>query len=138
MALPRETQIDFNLPGLARRESSRPRRVAEAVRRELSTLLLSRVQDPRLRHVGISGVEMSPDLRCAKIYYVLPPESDARAVRQGLERAKGFFRHQVAERLDLRHAPELIFRTDSSLEDSARMERILHEISEEHGDGDTA
>ncbi|OQX20080.1 MAG: ribosome-binding factor A [Desulfobulbaceae bacterium A2] len=127
----RDPHIDFNLPGLERRESARPKRVAEAVRRELSVLLLRRVQDPRLQHLGISRVEMSPDLRCAKIFYALPPGGDERAIRKGLERAKGFFRHQVAERLGLRYAPELIFRQDVSLEESARMAQLLSEIAEE-------
>ncbi|OQX06883.1 MAG: ribosome-binding factor A [Desulfobulbaceae bacterium A2] len=128
-----DLHIDFNLPGLERPASARPKRVAEAVRRELAMLLLRRVQDPRLQHLGISRVEMSSDLRCARIFYALPPEADARAVRRGLERAKGFFRRQVAERLGLRYAPELIFQQDSSLEESARMAQLLSEISEELG-----
>ena len=102
-------EFDFTLPGLGRPESSRPKRVAEAIKNELSVLLIQKVRDPLLQQVSISQVEMSPDLKRAKVYYVVPQGVHAGKAGKGLERARGFFRSQLAGRLNLRYTPDLVF-----------------------------
>jgi len=64
--------FDFTLPGLGRPKSSRPERVAEAIQHELSLLLLQKVRDARISQVTISKVQMSPDLKRAKEYFLVP------------------------------------------------------------------
>ncbi|MCW5210342.1 30S ribosome-binding factor RbfA, partial [Desulfobulbus sp. N3] len=105
-------EFDFNLPGLGRPKSSRPERVAEAIHQELSILLQQTVRDSRLSGVCLSKVQMTPDLRRAKIYYSLLEGSSASAAQKGMERARGFFRSHIAKTMDLRHAPELVFLFD--------------------------
>ncbi len=124
-------EFDFTLPGLGRPESSRPKRVAEAIRNDLAVLLLQKVRDPRLHEVNISNVEMSPDLRIANIYFTLPLGSDMRKAKKGLERAKGFFRSQIAKSLNLRHTPDLFFRFDEQNEEVQRLDELFQKISQD-------
>lgn len=106
-------------------------RVAEQIHRELSTLLLFEARDPRLAGVTITGVDVTPDLLIAHVYYaLLGTEEDKSAAMVALEHAKGFLRTQVAERIQQRFAPELIFRLDRSGELGDRIDRILDRLKE--------
>ncbi|GBE13315.1 ribosome-binding factor A [bacterium BMS3Bbin14] len=123
--------FDFTLPGLGRPKSTRPKRVAEAMKNELSILLLQKVRDPRLQKVSISMVEVTPDLKQAKVYFVVPDGIDAGNVRKGLEKARGFFRSQIAGLLNLRYTPELIFYYDVHHEEAERLDEIFRQIAED-------
>ncbi len=129
--------FNFTLPGLGRPKSTRPKRVAEAMKNELSILLLHKVRDPRLRQVSISMVEVTPDLKQAKIYFVVPAGRDAGTARKGLERARGFFRSQIAGRLNLRYTPELIFSYDVHYEETERLDELFRQIAKEKKPDDT-
>ncbi len=121
----------FKLPdGLAPEPKRRPARVGDAIRNEISSLLLYKVKDPSLQGVSIAHVEMSNDLKLAKVYYSCTVESSAK-VRQGLSRAKGFMRSSLAKILQLRYAPDLIFYPDPSGDYDAKMDKIFHEIANE-------
>jgi len=121
--------FDFSLPGLGRPASSRPKRVAEAIRNELSLLLLREVADPRLGDISFSRVEMSPDLKRARIYFVLPAGADPAPVRQALKKAGGFFRSRIARSINLRYTPELVFSYDDLNEELQRMDELFREIA---------
>lgn len=122
--------FDFTLPGLGKPESSRPKRVAEAIRNELSVLLLQKIRDPRLHDVTITGVEMTPDLKLAKVYFDLPAGSDERPVIKGLQKAKGFFRSQLARLMNMRYTPDLVFYHDRLNEETERLEDLFRQIAE--------
>ncbi len=125
----------FRLPeGLAPEPKRRPARVADSIRNEISTLLLYKVKDPALHSVNIAHVEMSNDLKIAKIYYSCPEESCGK-VRQALTRAKGFMRSSLAKVMQLRYAPDLVFYPDPSGEYDAKMDKIFHDISSENESG---
>jgi len=131
--------FDFTLPGLGKPESSRPKRVAQAIKDELSILLLQKVRDPRLHDVSVSQVDITPDLKHAKIYFVVAAGKDWDTVRKGLENAKGFFRSQLAERMNMRYTPELVFVHDKNAEENARLDDIFRQIARERKtDDDTA
>lgn len=131
-------EFDFTLPGLGKPESSRPKRVAEAIKNELSILLLQKVRDPRLQHVSVSQVVATPDLKLAKVYFVIPAGQDWGTVRKGLEKAKGFFRSQLAARINLRYTPELMFYQDRQGEENERLEEIFRRIAQDKkADDDT-
>lgn len=123
-------EFDFNLPGLGKPRSSRPKRVAEAIKDELSTLLLRQVADPRLRGVSFSQVIVTPDLKQAKVYFVLPGGGDSKQAAKGLQRARGFFRSHLARSLNLRYTPELMFYYDRIHEEADRVDELLREIAE--------
>ena len=122
-------EFDFTLPGLGKPESSRPKRVAEAIKNELSILLLQKVRDPRLRDVVISQVAITPDLKHAKIYFVVPAGGYEGKVMKGLEKARGFFRSQLAARMNLRYTPELAFYHDRHNEETERLDELFRQIA---------
>lgn len=124
-------EFDFTLPGLGKPESSRPKRVAEAIKNELSILLLQKVGDPRLRDVSITKVEITPDLKRAKVYFVLPAGGNVGKAKKGLEKARGFLRSQLAARMNLRYTPELVFFHDRHNEKTVRLDELFRQIAEE-------
>jgi len=124
-------EFDFTLPGLGKPQSSRPKRVAEAIKNELSLVLLREVADPRLADVSFSQVVVAPDLKQAKIYFVLPVGGDAKKALQGLKKARGFFRSRLAKAINLRYTPALTFYYDRVNEEVNRIDELFLEIDRE-------
>lgn len=92
-------------------DEMRSRRVAEAMREELSELIRFESSDPRITEVDVTEVIVAPDLRRADVLVVMPQEPEARSnAIAGLEHARHFLRHRLMERLDLYRMPELHFR----------------------------
>lgn len=113
----------------------RRQRVADRVREELADLLERRIEDPRLRGLTITSVEVTQDLKQAFIYVSsLAGVAGSKEALAGLEHAKKFFRHELAGRIDLRLVPELVFRWDTSLETGERISRILDELAKQEHD----
>jgi ribosome-binding factor A len=110
------------------RERSRHLRVATELTRAVNELLQAEVKDPRLRGVRISAVDVSGDLRVAKLYYsTLDPDEDCAPVEAALRKAAGFLRGRVAEAIRLRYMPELRFVHDEAARRGAEVSRILAE-----------
>jgi len=108
----------------------RAHRVADAIRNELSILLVQRIRDPRLRDLSISRVELTDDLRHAKIFYTVLGETGQTArVQKGLEKATGFMRSHLARTLNLRFTPELRFWYDEKAEKVQEIENLLSDIA---------
>jgi ribosome-binding factor A len=109
---------------------SRADRVSEAIRKEVSLILHDKFKDPRLGFITITRVELAADLRNAKVFYsVLGKEEDYKKTKAALDSGLGLIRKLVSERINLRIAPEIIFREDRSSEYSVRIEEILNEIN---------
>lgn len=118
--------------GLGRQEQKRSARVADVIRNEIASLLIGKVRDPKLLNVSISKVELSDDLKYAKIYFTsLEGEKERRKVEAGLRRAKGFIRSHLAKTLNLRYTPELQFHYDETVEKVEEMEKLFQEIADE-------
>jgi ribosome-binding factor A len=110
-------------------QGSRPERVGDQIRAELSALLAREVKDPGVGFVTITHVKVSPDLQLARAYYTVLGDPQARsATAKALERARPFLRRQLAARLRLRRAPELAFQYDESIGQQERIESLLEEI----------
>ncbi|XOF32382.1 MAG: 30S ribosome-binding factor RbfA [Candidatus Electrothrix sp. YB6] len=124
-------EFDFTLPGLGRPKSSRPERVAEAVRQELSVLLQQKVRDPGLAGVSISRVQISPNLKRAKIYFLVPAGSSPAGAKKNMERAAGFFRSHIARTINLRYTPELVFFFDNQQQEAERLDQLFAQINRE-------
>ncbi|MBU1999167.1 MAG: 30S ribosome-binding factor RbfA [Candidatus Omnitrophota bacterium] len=106
-------------------------RVQEAIKKEVSLIIQSELNDPRMGFVTITEVRISQDLKYAKIFYsVLGKEEETNKTHEALKSAQGFIRKLVAERLQLRFAPEISFKEDKSGEYSVRIDEILNEIKE--------
>ncbi len=107
----------------------RQARVAEQIQIEISQMIEREIDDPRLNLVSITDVTISADLREANIYAsALPGEAAKADVLAGLEHARGFLRHGLAQRMQLRVVPDLHFHWDKSLETGDRISRLLDEI----------
>ena len=107
----------------------RQEQLAEVIAEELSDLIRTRMKDPRIGFASITDVELSGDLRHAKVFVsVLGSPEEQRATLQGLEHAAGFLRHELAQRLTIRHTPEVLFRLDESIERGTRILQLIHEM----------
>ena len=115
----------------------RHERVAEEIRHELEAMLAGELKDPRLAGpIRIAEVTVTPDLKHARVFLAaFGTDAERRGVREGLAAAMGFVRHELAQRLDLRRAPELHFVVDASGLETARMEELLHQPpTQKHGE----
>jgi ribosome-binding factor A len=105
-------------------------RVGDSIRRELSRLLLREVKDPRLSQVVVTAVQVSPDLRHARVFFTAGAgDSDRQAGLQGLQAAAGFLRGQLGRSLRLRNAPELAFEVDDSVDRSLHIAALLKQVA---------
>jgi ribosome-binding factor A len=106
------------------RDFSRTDRVAEQIKRELAELIRLEVKDPRVRMVTLTAVEVTSDYAHAKVYFTAL-EGDTKAVQQGLERASGFLRRQIAHAMKLRVTPQLHFIYDTSVERGTHLSQLI-------------
>ena len=108
----------------------RVEKLQEAIKQELSKILLQDIKDPRI--VTVTGVELTDDISLAKVYVSLyGTEKDQEEAWQGLNKAVGYMRTEIAKRIRLRFAPALIFAKDTSMEYSAHIEELLRKIKQE-------
>ncbi len=106
--------------------SNRIGRINEEIQRELYELLRS-LKDPRVQKtmVSVTRVDTTADLRYAKVYVSVYDKEQSKEVLKGLKAAGGYLRHELAERLSLRHTPELVWAEDHSITYGARILDIL-------------
>lgn len=110
---------------------SRHERVEEAIKKEVSMIIHDELKDPRIGFITVTRVELTKDLRSAKIFYsVLGKEEERRKTRLALDSALGYIRKLVAQRINLRIATELMFKEDHSTEYSVRIEEVLNQLKE--------
>jgi ribosome-binding factor A len=106
----------------------RAERVAEAVREAIAEMLLRDIKDPRIGMVTLTTVELTDDLKNAKVYFSCVGDAATRERSlSGLRSATGFIKAQVTRRLKLRYAPELTFLFDPSLEVAGRIADLLRQ-----------
>ena len=121
-------------------------RINQLLREEIAELLRREVRDETLSTslISITEVDTSPDLRNARVYFsVFGTPEEVAAAQQHLEHAAGFLHRELKGRLDLRVVPHLEFHLDHSIEDGARIMRLMRgiEVEREHtggAAGDTA
>ena len=104
-------------------------RVASDMQRELGNILLLEAKDEDFKHVTITDCDVTNDLSFAKIYFTTT--DDREKVEKDLNNAAGFFRSLLAERLQIRHTPELRLIFDESIEYGRKIEKIIEKLHEE-------
>jgi ribosome-binding factor A len=113
-------------------QGSRPERVADQIRAEVTSIISRQLHDPGVGFVTVTRVQVSPDLQHARVFYTAMGDEAARkASARALERAAGFMRRQIGQRLRLRRAPELRFEFDAGVGHQDRVEQLLKEIADE-------
>jgi ribosome-binding factor A len=112
----------------------RHERVKQAIKREVSSIIVNELQDPRMGFVTITTVDLSPDMRYAKVLYSVMGNAEQHKKTKGaLQSALGLIRTLVAERVKLRYAPEINFQEDLSTEYSVHMQEVFDKIKELDG-----
>jgi ribosome-binding factor A len=122
--------------------SKRINQISEVIRERLSLLFVQgEVSDPRLKDITIHTVKVSGDLSSAKVYYSsrfnlepLPEKLEAKKweeIAEAFKQASGYFRKQIASALDIRHAPELQFFKDDTIEETVRVGALINKLKEE-------
>jgi ribosome-binding factor A len=110
-------------------ESPRTRRVADRIVEELAEILSSRVEDPRLRTLAVTGAKVARDLSAARVWVSGNiPEAEERSVLAALAHAAPYFRSLLAPRLQLRIVPTLQFEIDRTIETGTRIEQLLRDL----------
>ena len=115
-------------------QGRRVERVAALIRRELSELLISGIRDERVHAgmVSITEVVVSGDLQHCKIFVsIYGQENEKDKVLEGLHAASGFLKGELARRLQMRRAPEVVFQLDRGLEKGAVVLNLLGKLEDE-------
>jgi ribosome-binding factor A len=113
-------------------QGSRPERVADQIRAEVTTMISRELHDPGVGFVTVTRVEVTPDLQHARVFYTsLGDPAARRNTARALDRASGFMRRQIGQRLRLRRAPDIHFEFDESIGHQDRVEQLLKEIADE-------
>jgi ribosome-binding factor A len=110
----------------------RPRRVAELVQAELSRLLIGEFQDPATGFLTVTRVEMTADLRTARVYLSVFGTDDPQTLLDRIEKATGYLRRALASRVKLKYNPELFFALDPGLDHQDRIDKLIEE-TKRHG-----
>ena len=112
--------------------SRRLLKAAEAVREVVSMAILTEIRDPRVQNVTVTGVEVAPDMRSAKVLIsVMAEEGKQHLCLKGLQNSSGFLQSQLAKKIDTRYVPRLTFELDTGVKKSLEVARILYELEME-------
>ncbi|MCD5401208.1 30S ribosome-binding factor RbfA [candidate division NPL-UPA2 bacterium] len=109
--------------------SRRVEKVAEAIKEEVSLIIQEEVKDPRIGFLTVTAVELSSDLRYAKIFIsVYGSQEEKVKALKGLQSATRFIRREIGRRIKLRYTPEIVFKWDESIEKGAHIDSLLRQI----------
>ena len=107
-------------------------RLNHAIQEQISIILMREVKNEHLKFVTITGVETTSDLSFSKIYYTILDDSKKERTQEELEKASSFIRTKLAERVDIRHTPELRFVYDTSIAYGEHIDKIIKEINKQN------
>jgi len=111
---------------------SRIERVAELIKKEVSSILREKVSDPRIGFVSLTDVEILPDLKIAKIFFsVLGDEKAKKDSLAGLKSATSYIRCELGHVLKLKFVPEILFVYDKSLERGSRVLSLMNKVKDQ-------
>ena len=114
------------------RNYRREDQLSEVIVRELSDLIRTRMKDPRVGFASITDVELSHDLRHARVFVsVMGSQEEQHETMRALGHGTGFLRRELAQRMNIRHVPDLAFRLDESIARGAHVLNLLHQVQAE-------
>ena len=106
----------------------RSERVADLIREEIADLIMYKLKDPRIGFVTVTGVEMTPDLKLARVFVSILREEEPGSTLEVLNSSKSFIRSSLSKRLRLKFIPNIEFRMDTSIDYGFKMDKLLKEI----------
>ena len=107
------------------KDYSRSERVADQIQREVAEIIAQELEDPRIGRVTVSGSSLSKDLSNATLFITMPADGDVQRALQGLNRASGFVRKRLGQRVRMRYVPRLRFAHDETLERATRVGELI-------------
>lgn len=116
------------------KEYSRSERVADQIQREVAEIISKELEDPRIGRVTVSGSSLSKDLSNATIYVTVPVDGDVKRALEGLNRASGFVRRRLGQRVRMRYVPRLRFAHDATLDRATRVGELIDAAIRHDGD----
>ena len=109
--------------------SRRVLKAAEAVREVVGMAILADLKDPRIQNVTVTHVEVSPDMRQAKVYVSIMGDEKAQQLSlHGLQSSAGYLQQKIAKRIDTRYTPRIIFELDMGVKKSIAIARLLEDV----------
>jgi ribosome-binding factor A len=109
--------------------SRRLLKAAEAIREVVSMAILTEVRDPRVKNVTVTMVEVAADMKSAKVHVsVMGDEKQQRLSLTGLQNSAGFLQKRIADEIDMRYTPRLVFELDKGVKNSLEVARILSQV----------
>jgi ribosome-binding factor A len=112
--------------------SRRPQRVAQEIQHEISSMLTRGLKDRRIGFVTITGVEISRDLRHAKVFFsAMGTQKERIESGTALNHAAGWIRHELGQRIRMKFLPEIVFYEDSSMAYGEKIDQLLDKIKEQ-------
>jgi len=112
----------------------RSQRVGDLVREEVADIIMYRLKDPRIGFVTVTGVDMSPDMKIARVYVSVLKEEDRELTLDILNSSKSFIRSLLSKRLRMKFIPTVEFRFDTSIEYGYKIDKLLKEIKDRDED----
>ena len=118
---------------MVKKSFPRSSRIADLIKEEVAHLIMNVVNDPRVKHVTITQVNVTNDIKHTKIFFVTQAGKNKIEATQGLISAKGFIKKNLASIMKIRKMPELEFLYDEVFENGLHMESVLKKIKTEEG-----
>ena len=109
----------------------RAQRAAKLIQEEISKIIQGELKDPRIGFVTVTGVDVTDDLRCAKVFITVLKEENKKKTLKALEHARGFIRREIGHRIKSKFTPEIEFRFDESIERGTHIEEVLKKIAKD-------
>ena len=113
----------------------RSQRVSDLLRKEIADIIVHRLKDPRIGFITVTGVDVTDDIKMARVYVSVFQAEERKTTLEILNSAKSFIRSELSRRLRMKFIPSIEFRLDTSIEYGNRIESLLKEIE---GEGDSS
>lgn len=105
----------------------RSQRVSDLLRKEIADIIMNRLKDPRIGFITVTGVDVTDDIKIARVFVSILKEEERTTSIEILNSAKNFVRSELSKRLRMKFIPTIEFRLDTSIEYGNRIERLLRE-----------
>jgi ribosome-binding factor A len=116
------------------RPTRRTQRLALQIQQEIGLMLARKIKDRRIGFVTVMGVDLSPDLRHAKVFVsAMGTDRQKKESMEALDHASGWIRHELGQRIRMKFLPEIVFRPDTSMDHGERIDQLLEDIRERSG-----
>jgi ribosome-binding factor A len=106
----------------------RSKRVGDLLRREIADIVMNKMKDPRLGFVTITSVEVTDDLKTARVYVSVLEKTETENVLTALNSAQGFIKRELGKRIRLKILPKVEFFNDKTIEYGSKIDELLRKL----------